>query len=371
MKRKMLSAITLAVLFVVGASASMAQNTRVSTADKYLISASAGHVNYTEGSVAVIRADTRGTMLIKGDKLGAGERVSTDAKGRAEVLLNPGSYLRLGENSEFEFITTDLDDLRLKLHRGSAIFEVFATNEFRVSIFTPKGRVTVVNSGVYRIDLNKDGSGLLSVTEGQAVVGEKSIAVVKDGFTATLSGGKAKLARFDRDQRDDFAEWSRARSKDLGKMASKLKNSNMRTTLIDTFYSGMWGSQNHFGVWAFNPYTGSWCFLPYYSGWRSPYGWGYGSYFSWYHLPPSVAPTILPTRLDGRLDPPSDFEGGNNGSKSSRSRPDNSDKGAKSRDLPPVRDSRPSIFDSRPSREPVYSPPPAPTRSRPDKPIDN
>jgi hypothetical protein len=38
--------------------------------------------------------------------------------------LNPGSYIRLAENSSFEFLTTSLDDLQLKLSDGSAMLEV-------------------------------------------------------------------------------------------------------------------------------------------------------------------------------------------------------------------------------------------------------
>ncbi|MGE3465844.1 MAG: FecR domain-containing protein [Pyrinomonadaceae bacterium] len=375
MKRTMLFAMAVAVLLLVGASVSIAQNTRVSAADKYLISATAGQVNYTEGSVAVVRADARGNMLLKGDKLSSGERVSTDSDSRAEVLLNPGSYLRLGADSEFEFVTTDLDDLRLKLHRGSAIFEILAENEFKVSVYTPKGRVTVINSGVYRVDLEEDGHGLLSVIEGQAVVGERNIAIIKEGQTATISDGKAVIGRFDRDKRDDLAEWSRSRSEELARVASSLKNQNVRNTLISTFNSGLWdwGYGNSFGVWVYDPFRGLWSFMPYYSGWRSPYGYYYGSYCLWYDLPPTVAPRKVSSRA-GRTEQPSYSNSGKVGSRSSsNSRGSGKKEGSsKSRDTSPLytRPMREPVFSPPPMREPVFSPRPVPTSPK-GRPIDN
>jgi hypothetical protein len=64
--------------------------------DRYIVSARAGGVNYVEGTVAVIRKSGRSGLLLKGDTLEVGDRVSTGANGKAEILLNPGSFLRLG-----------------------------------------------------------------------------------------------------------------------------------------------------------------------------------------------------------------------------------------------------------------------------------
>src|SRR5688500_15986988 len=108
--------------------------------DKYVISAKAGGVNFVEGAVGVVRKSGKSGVLIKGDVLNVGDRVSTGTDGRAEILLNPGSFLRIGGNSAFEFKTTMLDDLRLSIDRGSAILEVFAAEEFKVAVNTPRAK---------------------------------------------------------------------------------------------------------------------------------------------------------------------------------------------------------------------------------------
>src|SRR6476660_9735479 len=44
-------------------------------------------------------------------------------EGRAEVLLTPGVFLRVGENSSFKMISNRLIDTRLELLSGSAVIE--------------------------------------------------------------------------------------------------------------------------------------------------------------------------------------------------------------------------------------------------------
>jgi hypothetical protein len=91
---------------------------RAAAGDKYVISAKAGGVNHVSGTVTVARRDKRYGRLINGDSVEVGDRVATGVDGRVELLLNPGSYVRLGANSEFEFVSTSLDDLSLKIYRG-------------------------------------------------------------------------------------------------------------------------------------------------------------------------------------------------------------------------------------------------------------
>jgi hypothetical protein len=258
---------------------------QAAASDKYLISAKAGGVNYTQGSASVARFDNTGGLLLMGDQIEVADRVSTGVDGRVEILLNPGSFLRLGANSSMEFKSTSLDDLQIKLDSGSAIFEVFATNEFRVSIFTPKGKVTLIESGVYRFDLVRDGAVTVAVTEGKAMVG--TIAV-NEGRVATFNGTTVDVAKFDRGKRDELAEWSRSRAKELAKMSSSLKNRDVRSSLLNSFNARRWNMFGSFGLWVFDPFTRRYCFLPFGYDWNSPYGYGFGTNIWWYNLPPIV-----------------------------------------------------------------------------------
>ena len=199
MTRRLISFGTAYLFLIAFASVSFGQGDaiRASVGDKYVISAKAGGVNYTEGTVTVSRSDKTTGVLVKGDKLEIDDVVSTGADGRAEILLNPGSYLRLAPNSSFSFKSTSLDDLRVKINSGTAILEVFASDDFVVEVDTVSGDFTLVRSGVYRID-TENGKGSLTVTKGRAEVANAENTVVKKGREATLSDDDVSIAKFDK-----------------------------------------------------------------------------------------------------------------------------------------------------------------------------
>jgi hypothetical protein len=210
---------------------------------------------------------------LKSDRIEIGDKVSTGADGKAEILLNPGSYIRLAPNSEFEFLTTSLDDLRLKLIRGSAILEVFADKEYSVLVNTPNSQFLAVKSGVYRVDVLADNSSKLEVWEGRAQVNSTD---VKEGRAAVVSNGQTTVAKFDRDEKDALETWSKTRAKELTKLNSRLERRNLRNTLIYGFHNNTWNMFNSFGLWIYDASISGHCFFPFGYGWRSPYGFYYG-----------------------------------------------------------------------------------------------
>jgi hypothetical protein len=273
-KRTVRTAIGSALLLILPVIA-FAQDARVVSAagDKYVISARAGGVNFTEGAVSISRFQNRNGALVKGGQIEIGDTVRTGASSKAEILLNPGSYLRVGANTEFQFITTSLDDLRVKLLRGSAIFEVIADNDFKVSLITPADEVSMTRSGVYRFDVAADGDARVSVIRGKLDIGDENS--VKSGKTAAIGNGAVTVAKYQNDD-DELDAWSKDRAKQLSKINAGLQRRAMRTTLLDSFNRNSWNFYESFGLWIFDPARRSWCFLPFGSGWGSPYGYGYG-----------------------------------------------------------------------------------------------
>jgi len=267
MKRTILRHLFLAGAVCLGLSVAHGQT----TADKYLISVEAGGVNYLDGDVTVSHPGGTGGRLLTGDKVKAGDRVTTADDSQAEILLNPGSYLRLGENSTFLFRSTSLDDLRVTLEKGSAIFEVVATNQFRVSIFTPKSRVMIIQSGVFRIDLGPNGTGTLSAINGDAIIGDKAPFILKEGRKGNLDGSPVVAEKFDRGKGDLFSMWSKERSKQLTNMAKNFNSKVLQNSLMGIGFSRY---SCRIGFWAFSASIGT-SFIPCYDGFDSPYGWGY------------------------------------------------------------------------------------------------
>jgi hypothetical protein len=264
-----------------------------------VISAKPGGVNLVQGTVTVTRRNGSTGHLIKGDDLNIGDKVSTGPDGKAEILLNPGSFVRLGGSSVFTFKTTSLEDLQLELASGSAILEVFAAKEFQVNIATPKTKYVLIETGIYRVDVSADQNVRLRVWKGRARVDDSEDSIKGGRAAAFVAGSGIAIAKFDRDETDSLDDWSKQRGKDLAKASGLFERTSLRTSLMRSFLGRRWDMYNSFGLWVFNPYVGGSCFLPFGYGWNSPYGFGYGSYLGWYNLPQVIYYPPSPTTGGG------------------------------------------------------------------------
>jgi len=82
------------------------------TRDKFVISAKAGGVNAVTGRATVrSHGNTEWQQLTIKEDLETGDVVRTGLDGRVEMLLNPGCYMRIGENSEVELADNSLENL--------------------------------------------------------------------------------------------------------------------------------------------------------------------------------------------------------------------------------------------------------------------
>ena len=251
------------------------------TRERFGISAKAGGVNTVVGSVMVRRKDQQPQLLSSTDNLAAKEAVTTGASSNVEVLLNPGSYLRLGENSVFQFEDISLDNLSVLLARGSAIIEATGVADMNlgIKVATAQGDFTIMRSGVYRLDVQPD-SATLAVIKGRASFGPNKTDVVKGGKVVTLANGTASIAKLERNK-DAFEAWSKQRAELLAKANSKLLNRNFNAFLSSSLNSWdpwLWAPRRA-GLWTYSSRLGCYTFLPFYYGWSSPYGHYYGSYF--------------------------------------------------------------------------------------------
>lgn len=255
--------------------------------DLRVVSARAGGVNYVFGEVKSRSAGKDvWRNLSETQDLADGDAVRTGATGLAEILLNPGSYLRLGVNSEAVLMDASLEDLRLKVERGSVVIEAVSysdKSEPFITAETPRARVSIVKSGVYRINVTPEGETEVAVVKGRAHLGDAaSPTVVKSGKVARV-GASAEIAKLDKKMRDELDEWSKKRGKELAEANRKISE-KQADTLIASLNSDplFFSSQSGLGgVWFFNSRTGCYTYLPYNYNWRSPYGHWYDSSLGW------------------------------------------------------------------------------------------
>src|ERR1700722_16091057 len=86
-----------------------------------VISAHSGLIHFSDGSVFLDdqRVEPKAGKF---DQIKNGSELRTQ-DGRAEVLLTPGTFLRLGANSAIRMISNDLDNTRVELLSGSAVVD--------------------------------------------------------------------------------------------------------------------------------------------------------------------------------------------------------------------------------------------------------
>src|SRR5207253_7149264 len=127
---------------------------------------------------------------------------------QVEVLLNPGTYLRLAEKSEFVLVDNSLDNLLVRINKGSAIIEATGTDriELHVPIVTAQRRMTIVRAGVYRINVTP-GTTELFVRKGRVSLGGNKSDLVKGGKTVTFTSAGQTVARVTRHDTDALDEW--------------------------------------------------------------------------------------------------------------------------------------------------------------------
>ncbi len=267
-----LNLLTCALIFCGGA-----QFARTQTRDVRLISARAGGVNFVAGTVTVKRVDGAVATLTMNDDLRSGDVVATGVDGRVEVLLNPGSYLRLAENSEFELVDNSLDNLRLRLNRGAAVAEVigFEDEQPVVSLATPQTKIVVVKSGIYHVKVFAPDTTELAVRKGGALVGN-STTVVKGGKKAIINGSNAvALVKLTKQETDALDDWSRARAEFLAKANARMTGNPTLVSAL-TNWRNFDGRSN--GVWGYDGLVGGWSFIPINRWYLScPYGYNYNN----------------------------------------------------------------------------------------------
>jgi len=246
--------------------------------ERFGISAKAGGVNAVSGRVTVKREGKPARLLTSQDDLESGDVVSTNVSGQVEVLLNPGTYLRIAERSEFVMEDTSLDNLLVRLTKGSAIVEATGPSDIKlyIPVVTEQHRMTIVRPGIYRFNV-APGTTELFVRKGRMTLSDNKDDVVKGGKKVTFGSGTQEVAKLSDSEADQFDEWSKTRGKTLA-----LANLRLSARMVDAFLlANSFGFSNSrsagLGLWTWSPFSSCYTFLPFNYGWGSPYGGYYGN----------------------------------------------------------------------------------------------
>src|SRR5271169_3861044 len=234
-----------------------------------------GSINYVEGQVSM------GTQALDSKAVGTTELQTgaslTTQKGKAEIPLTPGVFLRVGNNSSVRMISPSLTDTEVSIDKGHAMVEVaeiHPENDIRIS--EDRSPTRLLKTGLYDFNLRQD---QLRVFDGKASVDEGGRSVtVKGGRALNLAeGSPLKGSKFNKKsyEEGDLYRWSSLRS-------AYLAEANVDAASM--YPSSGWGPWG-LNAWAWDPWFDAYTFIPGDGIWYSPFGWGFYSPWLAYESP--------------------------------------------------------------------------------------
>ncbi|HLJ50435.1 MAG TPA: hypothetical protein VKU01_30695 [Bryobacteraceae bacterium] len=229
-------------------------------------------INYFEGSVAVDGQPLE-QKFGRFPELKSGSELRTD-QGRAEILLTPGVFLRVDQNSSIRMVSNRLADARVEFIGGSAALE--AANASPLTLVYRDYQVQFPKAGHFRIN---SAPAELRVEDGEAVVSlhSKSVTVAANQL---LPFDQTMAARsIDKDVNDALDRWSQNRSASIASdNASATASDNMTADLNNPT-----ATPYDFGTATPYTYGSSGLDYPMYSSFGyGPSYWGYSSPFYMY-----------------------------------------------------------------------------------------
>jgi hypothetical protein len=233
-------------------------------------SALPGTLNYVEGQVS-IGAQALNSKSVGSVELQLGQSLTTE-KGKAEILLTPGVFLRVGDNSSVKMISPSITDTEVGVEKGHSMIEVAEIHPENNILVTEDGeRTRLLKTGLYDFNLNQDE---LRVFDGKAFVegGGKPVNVKGGREVSLASNGRLEAEKFDKKsyEEGDLYRWSSLRS-------AYLAEANVDAAGSYPDGGGPWGMGWWGSDWYWDPWFDAFTFIPGDGIFYSPFGWGFYS----------------------------------------------------------------------------------------------
>ena len=217
---------------------------------QYVIGARAGTINSTTGKVSIdgqtLELEPESDVF---PTLKDGQLLRTAADGRAEILLGPWVFLRLGPHAAVRMLNSNLTDTQVKIEQGVALIEVIEVpNGNNVHVLIGTTSTTFRGLGLHRFDADK---GDLSVYGGHAdVTASARTFNVNRGRLLHLNGPFTE-SRFKTGKKYPLLLWSASRSFDL-----YITNPEARVRLTNWEAKGTYYYNRDYGIlWISSVYT--------------------------------------------------------------------------------------------------------------------
>lgn len=252
----------------------------------HLVSAKPGMVNYVAGNPRLYSPTSlRAKPLVVREQMVPGNMLEAGPEDRVELLLNPGSYLRISGRAQLFVEGTSFAEMHYTLYEGNAILEAVVLDKkiHSLRISTPCGQLRVLEPGLYRIVVGKPKEVAVSVRSGKLAwtKGEAESSILKKGKKYILppdENNPLQSTELNKKIKDSFDLWSQHRDQYLADALAK--STAERRMAVYSWYPSSMG-----GGWLFDPVIGGYTFMPFSLFNTSPYG---NRYYN--HSAPSYDP---------------------------------------------------------------------------------
>ncbi len=229
----------------------------------YTISAKPGALNFIEGDVTVNgdpvwKSNVKSTFLAQNDVIAV-------KQGRAEVLLNPGVFLRISDGAQVRMLKPSLIDTQLEVLAGESMLEVDNLEPgSSINVLDHGSSTTLLKPGLYKFTENY----IASLEEGKAevVFGSHKVELKKNKQVEI--GDALAETKVDLKAPDDLYAWSNNRAQ-YNAAATYAGATNV-------YNAGGYGySAINSPGWYWNSPFNSYMWLPGNGAYYSPFGWGF------------------------------------------------------------------------------------------------
>lgn len=216
---------------------------------------------------------------LRSEVLRAGQAIRT-GHGKAELLLTPGSFLRLGDHSEARMVSRSLENTVVRVVRGVALLDAEAGYRNDLSVLMDGTRTRIEKKGLYGFNASRE---RIEVLRGRATVERGTSRFTLKNKRQLVIGEEPPF----RERKLNKRAFESGRLYRWNKLRNRYERQAKRSVQRQIAQSGRWYGPGWYwsGFWGFyaylpsagwyaGPYFGPYA-APYYSPWGwGPWGWG-------------------------------------------------------------------------------------------------
>ncbi len=228
---------------------------------------SSAALNYIQGQVTLDGQPVTADLTRSPRSLHAGDTIAT-AAGSVDVVLAPGTLLRLAGDTEAELVAADGNRLELRLDSGRANVDVNGMRpKSLLLVDLPQGQTQLLKPGLYTFNTEtrtvRVYNGEADAFPGTDTDSDVKPVKVKENHEVMLTGDRLHAAGFDRTLNEDLLPWSGSQEAQAAMVDGAVTSGSAhRFTSV--------GYGDGYGPYAFGGYP--------YAGFGPGFGYPYGLY---------------------------------------------------------------------------------------------